>query len=444
MLTTLIAFFRRAFSRPGPAPFIPPPPPPAFSAIVPPPPAYCPPPKATPATPTTNVADAAYVESFGETIPPLKRPPPKLHVVKATDWSETDEHGVLDVSGRFVFKDRVLDRLDKYMRAMKHMKSAYPEAYDACRRIGVNLVPDRVGIVFKETLKEDGCLPPWFVQTLPAFGAIAMDAETDHHDGQDWIWPRVFHFMRYEDRKHPPMVAAPRQGKVYLLTAFFDDHREFGGKGLKHSVDLPVAVMPDGALIPCPILEQRSYKIRHKKWRAGEPRESHIRRGEWGMPSHAVYWASDHKSTAPSLMRCLFRLVASLHTHTNSSMIRVGVTKGDVTALMNVDITRTPYFFKDREPVVVDGVTKRIFHIVRIHTRANGQVVPLHFRGLRNFVWNGYDVAITVPGVDHAHIAEIPVAGLDYPSHGPIPKGMVPLPVFADRVAKMIENRNWQ
>ena len=112
-------------------------------------------------------------------------------------------------------------------------------------------------------------------------------------------------------------------------------------------------------------------------------------------------------------------------------MIRVAVKKNKVTAVMNVNVERTPYFFRDRDPIVVDGVTKRIFHVVRPHERADGSVVRMHFRGAKQFVWNGYDVSITVPGKDHADWMDASMSGFDADPADPIPKGMMSMPVLA-------------
>jgi hypothetical protein len=86
----------------------------------------------------------------------------------------------------------------------------------------------------------------------------------------------------------------------------------------------------------------------------------------------------------------------------HASMVRIEARKDGLTGVFGVAIKRTAYFFKDRSAVVdQSGGKKRIFHIVRPHVRANGQAVKLHFRGLRKFNWNGYDIAISVPGRDH-------------------------------------------
>ena len=79
--------------------------------------------------------------------------------------------------------------------------------------------------------------------------------------------------------------------------------------------------------------------------------------------------------------------------------------------MFNIEMTRTPYFFKNRSKTVsVNGSTRKIFHITRAHKRigAGGRetFVKSHFRGERKFMWKGYDVQITMPGLHHKPIQE--------------------------------------
>ncbi len=57
------------------------------------------------------------------------------------------------------------------------------------------------------------------------------------------------------------------------------------------------------------------------------------------------------------------------------------------------------HFFRDRQKVVTakDGKRKRIIHYVREFKRKNGQVVKEHLRGIRQFLWRGYKVTVSIP-----------------------------------------------
>jgi hypothetical protein len=63
--------------------------------------------------------------------------------------------------------------------------------------------------------------------------------------------------------------------------------------------------------------------------------------------------------------------------------------------------------------------------------------VRLHFAGIRDFSWNGYQINITVPGKDHLDIADATFGALeDVPEEEQ--DGMVLLEEFAETMATMI------
>ena len=95
-------------------------------------------------------------------------------------------------------------------------------------------------------------------------------------------------------------------------------------------------------------------------------------------------------------------------------MIKVKAYKGRLAAIFSVNVLRTPYFFKDRDLCVnVRGKKKKIFHIVRTHIRKTGSVVRTHFRGMREFNWNGYKIRITVPGWHHVNTHDLDIGATD-------------------------------
>jgi len=87
--------------------------------------------------------------------------------------------------------------------------------------------------------------------------------------------------------------------------------------------------------------------------------------------------------------------------------VQVNVSNGHLTAVFCIDMLRTPYFFADRD---IEYKGSKIFHIVRAHRRVgaggNETFVKSHFRGLREFVWNGYSVRITLAGKHHADLLD--------------------------------------
>jgi len=152
--------------------------------------------------------------------------------------------------------------------------------------------------------------------------------------------------------------------------------------------------------------------------------------GTWSPPGsqrHWIYplqsWADFHDYKVNEYLCWLFCMVATQPSVAQAG-IQVRVRKNDMAALFNIDMLRTPYFFDDRtKEKGATGKTKKIFHIVRAHRRRIGDgstVVHTHFRGLRDFIWNGYGVHISVPGLHHVPYQEFNADTVD---DSQIPKG---------------------
>lgn len=336
---------------------------------------------------------------------------------------------VASAEGRFYFKDDVLDQLDYYFQAIRRFKTAREDFYDLVSQTGINLIPDRA--VYLNKSDDEGVFPevsrvePWFAKTLPAFGAYCfgtLKKVRDSETKEAIMHSRFTYFTRYAKKGVPITIQPASGGTVYVLGIYFDNTGIKGPRKIRREkpgvVELPVLVAPDGTLTALKILESRSLSFPRKNKRRSH---AHATRNEWGFPDALVDFAKQHKTTPEKYLCERFSIAANEHGKLNSSMIQVRIKKGDLAAIMNVDMERTPYFFKDRQPVFVDGIKKKIFHIVRPHERINGNVstdVHMHFRGLRKFNWNGYGVAITVPGWDHSNWAMADLAAYDEGSEG--------------------------
>jgi hypothetical protein len=142
------------------------------------------------------------------------------------------------------------------------------------------------------------------------------------------------------------------------------------------------------------------FSIPYKKWIKADP--------------FMLTWARRSKVDVEPFLISLFVSAANIYEAANSSVIRITASKGDLSVAFGVNVKRTPYFFKDREVSMNKaGSRRRIFHIVRAHTRRTGAAVKFHFRGERSFFWNGYSIHITVPGRDHINITEFNVGSID-------------------------------
>jgi len=113
----------------------------------------------------------------------------------------------------------------------------------------------------------------------------------------------------------------------------------------------------------------------------------------------------------------LFKIIAG-GCYMATDGIRVNVYKGSLCGVFNVAMERTAYFFKDREKTTTEkGNVKKIFHAARAHMRtlSDGRQVPIrmHFRGERDFKWNGYRVIVTVSGKHHMDVNDFSVAAVE-------------------------------
>jgi len=82
--------------------------------------------------------------------------------------------------------------------------------------------------------------------------------------------------------------------------------------------------------------------------------------------------------------------------------VNVIVKKGKRRATFTVPQNRWKYFFKDRiKAKNKNGNTKPIYHAVITHerqTKTKLTIVKTHYRGLRHFWWNGYEIRIVMQG----------------------------------------------
>lgn len=92
------------------------------------------------------------------------------------------------------------------------------------------------------------------------------------------------------------------------------------------------------------------------------------------------------------------------------------VTKDNCKATFLVPENKWKDFFKDRVDVEgTNGIKQRIFHSVAAHVRSNGRVVKTHYRGSRDFIWNGYRVCIVMPEKHGAPQASLDLTTYEIP-----------------------------
>lgn len=316
-------------------------------------------------------------------------------------------------SGTFVgdhtFRGAILSNLDNYFYYLARMKKVDRASYDLYSQIGMSLLPDN--FQFYEGDLSAGTLPAWWKNTRPSFGGVAYaisDELMDRDRKRTVFLPRFVYYRKYE-RKHSPSGLQPaRPGHdVYLCTYYFAEPRG-EKKSLSAPITFGVSLGLDGDVRPMKVRSvARAYRTWGGTW---GPQMS-----SWEYDPRIATWAAEHKKEPGSFMREMFCNAAFTHEVASSGMVKVSVGSRGLRAVFCVDIQKTPDFFKDRDQVVVEGVKKRIFHIVRPHERVGSKGVRMHFRGLRRFDWNGYKVEIAVPGYTGTDVRDFGAPSIDVP-----------------------------
>jgi hypothetical protein len=311
-------------------------------------------------------------------------------------------------SGVYYLKESILDQLDRYFHYLARMKRSDRQSYDLYKRVGAHIVPGRF------RFHNDGAVSKWWVQNMPAFGAVAWGTNPEieaYEEKKDWACPKFFYFRKYQPGSHPVEVEM-FSGSVYVLTAYWDDGKSGRGGA---PTEYGVGVADDGSIHMLRTLVRRNEtpKARGRNRKSGGRQQS-IPCRRWQVDPFFAGWAKEHNKEPREMFAGMFVAITQIFEDANSGMTRIAAKKGNMTAVFSVAMERTPYFFQDRD-VGLEG-KKRVFHIVKAHQRTTGDKVSFvrtHFRGERKFRWNGYDVDISVPGWHSVNLAEFNVGAVD-------------------------------
>lgn len=328
----------------------------------------------------------------------------------------------------FVFKKQVLDRLPEYFKVLGRMRFADPEAYKLYSQLGAHLSPPDAKVWH---MSEN--LSPWWKETRPTFGCLALTMEDEENANSEWLYPRFIYFQKYKPAMMPPdFQRAPMDWDVYGVTVYWDD------RDANVPTMFPVGMAPDGSV---KLLRTRFVETVHVRGKHGKNRNRSIDipHTRWGVDKFFQGWAKAHNQNPEQYLLKIFGGAASTFEAANGSMVRVTVEKAALTAVFGIDPRRSAYFFKDRVDVVGSrGQKKRIFHIVRPHDRKGTKAIKMHFRGLRDFTWHGYDIHVTVPGLHHAPLAEFNAGAVDIEA-APNTRGYVQTGTMAKRFKEAIK-----
>jgi hypothetical protein len=234
----------------------------------------------------------------------------------------------------------------------------------------------------------------WMKGNRPAFGAVTMATVDD----EETIHAKFGYFVKL--RKPPDFVQmAKNDCDVYRVGFLYVDGKKRNDPGAL--VHFYISVNCDGLILP---LKEKMFRrelrdIPIHEW-------SHSQTLEIFLKNKNLLSGGGIKNASTILFAC----VANAHIE-SKGMIQILAKRRTVNSVFSVSPKSMATFFKDRVPVKIDGKTKRIFHIVKPHKRSNDSIVKMHFRGLRDFQWNGYKVHVSVPHLHHASITQLQEIG---------------------------------
>lgn len=291
------------------------------------------------------------------------------------------------------FKKAILMDLKNYFYYIKKMKTSDKEAYGFYSKMGASLVTDYK--IDKDDIKQ---LPARWKITRPSFGCIFTSANPDEQDNDDNVVPSFMYFTKF---KHSPegVQLAPDGWDVYRATAYF--HKRASGKKIKinGSIDFCVAIDPENNVKFLLCKTPETVVIQSKKPDNNGRKTHTFTRSKWGIPKAYIDWAKEKGMTAEDFMVCIFKDMANFYdASAYMGMVEINAHRDNIKAKFCIQPTDAVTMFKDREKI--GNSRKNIFHSVVPHTRTiNGveKKIKLHFRGQRDFIWNGYAINITIP-----------------------------------------------
>ena len=358
-----------------------------------------------------------------ELVEPVPEPP---EVQEANWWGSDklhyDEEVLVEESelyGQFNFRDTILDQLDRYWIYLERMRKHDDDAYGFYKQVGATLVPHAMHGVYDITDSKEAftaeqveqwkakiALPPSFNQHRPAFGCLVYGANSVAEHQEEKFKrvniPRFLYFVKY--KKPPPEVQPMHGGDVYKMVIWWDRAQS---KKVKHGSPTEFAVFIDATgtrIHLLRMLETKMIRIQRKR----KLDFFSIPARDWRIPDYYESWAAEFGLSAEVYLAGLFCDAIRWLEHTQYSMLRIAVHKGDLTAVFGLDPARMAYFFRDRDyKLTVSGHRKPVFHMTRPHIRSDGVAVKAYFSGEKEFDWAGYHVTITVPRRDHFMLNEM-------------------------------------
>ena len=288
--------------------------------------------------------------------------------------------------GAHYYLSDLLDVMPRAFLGLNILQKTEPEIHKLFSKTGCAIVSKDMRLSTTKTGYID-------FKNAPSFGCAHMVGRA-HDDDYEGAYPIICFFNKIKR----PINVQPSNDMIYEFGVVYDT---------KHLARFPPAILEkvymsvseDGAL-------KALKTCRPTFMRVGK---SSFSRMAWKYPDLLEWYAKEWGDTdIEGVASWWFNIISHLAMSSESGLT-VRVKKRKSVISFAIDMERTPYFFSDREKVVTSkGQTKKIFHIVRGHMRkmSDGaeKHIKSHFRGLRKFVWNEYDVSISLTGKHHSSI----------------------------------------
>lgn len=294
------------------------------------------------------------------------------------------------------FRSGILDRLDEYFYCMRQLKRHDKNAYDLFARIGFTVPADRYYNGHNDDNKRR-----FAATTRRSFGGMLFGTSGSERElAQIEVLPSFMYFTKLR----APAGIQFTKGEIYSFSALYND-RDRAKTGFAAVCTCHVAIDGNGTPRLLKELVNSVSHITPLKTRRGRTRKGAavtIRSRDWAYPRWTVDGAANHHETPNEWITGLF-LMCFITCDECQNKIIVRTKHGGITSAFGIDVKRAKYFFSDREATALaaDGKRKRIFHSVIAHDRvlddSRTVTVKYHYRGIRHFGWNGYQVGIVLP-----------------------------------------------
>ena len=318
--------------------------------------------------------------------------------------------------GAHYYLGDLLDQIDGTFAGLRLLKKHSRDDYNLFSQTGITACNSDV----LTTVENNGWVD---FNALPAFGAF-------HMGGGDVDGDKVACKLIFFNKIKRPYNVQPSNHTIYMLSLVY----ELRGKPAFFQIFVAVDTL--GNINPLKMCHPKYFGFK----RNSSQQDDGFMRMTWDWPDGLKEVARAQGEDVIQCAKWLFWSALNM-SMTSSSGITVRVKKKKDVATFAIDMERTPYFFADRDKVANhNGQTKKIFHIVRGHRRnnANGTTTSIrtHFRGLRKFTWNGYEVLVSLNGKNNIDIFDITIPS--YNENDICPKDAMDNEQLGERIGKVL------